>query len=139
MPGAVVAVTFLVLIAAIHIYWALGGQMGKSAAVPERNGRKVFQPGSLATLIVAIALLIAATIVAIEAGLIFKNKFQPYVSILSLALALVFLARAVGDFRYVGFFKRIVGTRFARLDTWFFSPLCMVLALLIADAIVGAH
>ena len=31
--------------------------------------------------------------------------------------AVVFLARAVGDFRYVGFFKRVRGTRFARLDT----------------------
>lgn len=138
MAGAVVSVTLLVLIAAIHVYWALGGHAGKSAALPERNGVQVMQPGPLATLSVAIALLIAASIVAIEAGLFFRGEFQPYVFILSVLLVFVFLARAVGDFRYVGFFKTIVGSRFARLDTLVFSPLCVLLALLIADAIVGA-
>ncbi len=138
MTGAVVSVTILVLIAATHIYWAMGGRSGKAVAVPERNGLPAFKPGALATLGVAVALLIAAAIVAIQAGFIFQGKFQPYVFILSVALALVFLARAVGDFRYVGFFKRVVGSRFARLDTWVFSPLCVLLALLIADAIVGA-
>jgi hypothetical protein len=137
MTGAVVSVTILVLIAATHLYWAMGGRSGKSAAVPERNGLPAFKPGALATLGVAVALLIAAFIIAIQAGLIFKGKFQPYAVVLSVALALVFLARAIGDFRYVGFFKRVVGSRFARLDTWVFSPLCVLLALLIADAIVG--
>ncbi len=138
MIGAVVSVTILVLIAATHLYWAMGGRLGKSAAVPERNGLPAFEPGALATLGVAVALLIAAAIVAIQAGLIFQGGFQPYAFILSVALALVFLARAVGDFRYVGFFKRVVGSRFARLDTWVFSPLCVLLALLIADVLTGA-
>jgi hypothetical protein len=38
------------------------------------------------------------------------------------------LARAVGDFRYVGFFKRVRDSRFATLDTRVYSPLCFVLA-----------
>jgi hypothetical protein len=138
MAGAIVSVTLLVLIAATHIYWALGGRAGKSAAVPERNGRPVIRPSALTTLLVAAALLIAATIVAIQAGLILRSAFQPYARDLSVGLACVFPARAIGDFRYVGFFKRIVGSRFACLDTYFYSPLCMVLALSIADAIVGA-
>jgi hypothetical protein len=137
MAGAIVSVTLLVLIAAIHIYWALGGRAGKSAAIPERDGRPVFQPGAVTTLFVAVALLIAAAIVAIQAGLIWRGAFQPYVRILSVALAVIFLARAVGDFRYVGFFKRIVESRFARLDTYVFSPLCVLMAVSIADAIVG--
>jgi hypothetical protein len=32
--------------------------------------------------------------------------------------------------RYVGFFKRIRDTRFARLDTLAYSPLCAMLAVL---------
>jgi hypothetical protein len=138
MAGAIVSVTLLVLIAATHVYWALGGRAGMSAAIPERNGRPVFQPGAVTPLFVAVALLIAAAIVAMQAGLIWRGAFQPYVRILSVALAVIFLARAIGDFRYVGFFKRIVGSRFARLDTYVFSPLCVLLALSIADAIVGA-
>jgi catechol 2,3-dioxygenase-like lactoylglutathione lyase family enzyme len=41
----------------------------------------------------------------------------------------VFLLRAVGDFRLVGFFKRVRGTPFARWDTRLFSPLCVALGL----------
>jgi hypothetical protein len=137
MAGAITSVTLLVLIAAVHVYWALGGRAGKAASIPERNGAPVFRPGFLATLCVAMALLVAAAIVAIQAGLMLPGAFRPMVTILSVALALVFLGRALGDFRYVGFFKKVTGSSFARLDTWVFSPLCVLMALLIADAIVG--
>jgi hypothetical protein len=50
-------------------------------------------------------------------------------------LAAVFAARAVGDFRYVGFFKRVRDSRFARRDSRLFSPLCAAIAL--AAAMVG--
>jgi hypothetical protein len=42
--------------------------------------------------------------------------------------------RAIGDFRYVGFFKRIRDSKFARLDTLAYSPLCAALAVLIGIA-----
>ena len=38
------------------------------------------------------------------------------------------LVRAIGDFGYVGFFKRKGGNPFARLDTRVYSPLCLLLA-----------
>ena len=44
------------------------------------------------------------------------------------ALALGLLVRAIGDFGYVGFFKRKGGNPFARLDTRVYSPLCLLLA-----------
>ena len=43
-------------------------------------------------------------------------------------IAGVFLVRAIGDFRYVGFFKKIKGTIFANLDTKFYTPLCILLS-----------
>ncbi len=49
-------------------------------------------------------------------------------------LAAIFVLRAVGDFHYVGFFKRVRGSVFARRDTWVFSPLCVVLAVLITTS-----
>lgn len=52
-------------------------------------------------------------------------------------LALVFFARGVGDFRYVGFFKSIKGSLFAMRDTYVYSPLCMVLAAMIAVVAVN--
>jgi hypothetical protein len=44
-------------------------------------------------------------------------------------LALAFAARAVGDFRWIGAFKREHESKFARLDTVYYVPLCALLAL----------
>ena len=48
------------------------------------------------------------------------------------------LMRAIGDFRYVGFFKRVRGSRFARMDTTLYSPLCLALAAGVAAVAFGA-
>jgi hypothetical protein len=45
------------------------------------------------------------------------------------ALAVLFGGRAIGERRYVGFFKRVRGTAFAWWDTRVFSPLCAALSL----------
>jgi hypothetical protein len=45
-----------------------------------------------------------------------------------LGVAVVLAARGVGDFRLVGLFKRVRGTRFARLDSRIYTPLCFALA-----------
>ena len=44
-------------------------------------------------------------------------------------LALVFALRAIGDFRYVGFFKSLGDDPFRTWDTWLFSPLCLAIGL----------
>ena len=38
------------------------------------------------------------------------------------------LSDTKGNFRLVGFFKKVRGTRFATLDTRYYSPLCLFLA-----------
>ena len=48
------------------------------------------------------------------------------------ALALGLLARAIGEFKYVGFFKKVGGSAFARMDTLLYSPLCLALSVAIA-------
>jgi len=48
---------------------------------------------------------------------------------LSCALALGLFMRAVGEFKCVGFFQRVRGSRFATLDTLVYSPLCLLLAM----------
>jgi hypothetical protein len=47
----------------------------------------------------------------------------------------VLAARAIGDRRYVGLFKRVRDTEFARRDTFVYSPLCAILTL--AGAVVA--
>ena len=113
----------------MHVYWALGGRVGKSAAVPELDGQRAFIPSRAGTLVVAAALLFAATVVAIAGGQFEVGGFRGIFRILAFGLSATFIARAVGDFRLVGFFKRVRGTHFARLDTTVFAPLCLVLGL----------
>ena len=50
-------------------------------------------------------------------------------------LAFVFAARAIGDFGLVGFFKTRGDGAFARLDTWVYSPLCLILAAAIGTIV----
>jgi hypothetical protein len=36
---------------------------------------------------------------------------------------------SIGDFRLMGFFKSVTGTRFGTRDTWLYSPVCLLLGL----------
>lgn len=118
-----------------HVYWLLGGLVGSDAAIPEVDGKPVFQPSVVATFIVAVALALCALLIAATAGLVSLPLSQTVLAWLTRALAIVLLLRAIGDFKFVGFFKRSRGTRFARLDTLVYSPLCLLLA--IGSFIVG--
>ena len=81
------------------------------------------------TLLVALALLGAAGLVSLEGGFWSLSGLKDWVHGATLLLAGVMLARAVGEFRYVGFFKTVRNTRFGQLDTRFYSPLCLFLGL----------
>ena len=113
-------------LALLHLYWVLGGQIGLTAVIPVANNRPLFKPTPLITSGVIIALFTAAL-------LVFSNlyRFLPAWLTLggTLGLALIFLLRALGEFHYVGFFKRIKDTAFARNDTLIYSPLCLFLSL----------
>lgn len=116
------------VIALIHVYWAAGGQSGWCAAIPEIDGTPAFIPSTGATLIVASCLAGCALLVAAIAGLMPLPLPQQVLAWLARALSLVLFLRAMGDFRLVGFFKRIRSSRFAYLDTAIYSPLCLLLA-----------
>ena len=126
---AVAVVAVFVILALVHAYWAFGGQAGSRAAVPEVHERPAFVPSAAATFTVAIGLGACAVLVAASAGLVVAAVPAKWVTWLAFALAFALLARAVGDFRLVGFFKRVRGTRFARLDSAVYAPLCLGLAV----------
>ena len=119
----------------IHTYWLFGGRAGQRAAIPEIDGKPVFQPSTLSTLVVAMGLALCAVVIAATAGILTLPLPHVVLAWLTRALAVILLARAIGDFRVVGFFKRISHSRFAQLDTVLYSPLCLALA--IGSAIIG--
>jgi hypothetical protein len=125
--SAIVSLAFVAL-ALWHFRMALSPAKGMTGAVPSESGKPLFVPSVRATLAVGIVLLAFACLVAATGGLVEVGLPVRVLSWCSYALALGLFARAVGEFKYVGFFKRVRGTEFARLDTLLYSPLCLVLA-----------
>ena len=125
--GIVVAVIFA-LLGLLHLYWAGGGRFGRGAAIPTAGGERLLNPSPVGTILVAAALFAAALVVL--GRLKFWGAGLPvwifYVG--TWVISALFLLRTVGDFRYVGFFKSVSGTDFARWDTMLFSPLCLFIA-----------
>ena len=118
-----------IVLAAMHFYWAMGGNALKGAAVPEISGKVAFSPGPLATAGVGVALIACAALIAAASGFLGIALPHYLLSWLCYALSLILLARAIGDFRLVGFFKTVRNSRFARLDSAVYSPLCLALSL----------
>ena len=133
MTTVIAVILFLVFLflASMHVYWALGGRWGREAVIPAKeDNAKVFTPGPLPTLIVAAGLLLLGLIILVSAGLTpftlpaWLHQYALWI------IAAIFMLRAIGDFKYVGFFKKITKTRFGRNDTRYYSPLCMVICIL---------
>ncbi len=134
MTTAIAIVLFLifVFISSIHFYWAFGGKWGGDAVLPTKddNNTKVLNPTILPTLIVAFGFLGFGLFVLIISGLIDFNvphwlsKYGLWI------IAGIFMLRAIGDFNYVGFFKKIKQTKFGKNDTKYFSPLCLAIGIL---------
>lgn len=109
----------------LHVYWAFGGRKWIKGAIPEVKGKPALQPGPLATMVVAAGLFM----MGILALLIVLQEIQVW-TWLGWGVAAIFLIRALGDFKYVGFFKRRgQQSIFARRDTQFYSPLCLGISL----------
>jgi len=126
MLASITAGVFAVL-ALLHFYWALGGAggTGSSAAIPEVNGVPAFKPTKAGTAAVGLVLLATAAIVLLDVRLLIAGA------------AAVLVLRAIGDFRLVGFFKRPNPSRFARMDTRYYSPLCLALGAALAAIAAG--
>ena len=128
----------LAVLAGLHFHWAAGGGSGIGAAVPSVDGRPLFSPGPLACIAVGLALVAAAGVLALRGDLV-SLPLPEWISRLGTwGVAGVFALRSVGDFRYVGFFKRVRGTPFARRDSLIYSPLCASIACLTVGLAIWA-
>ena len=132
----IVCATFLA-IAVWHLYMAWSPATDASGSVPSKDGKPLFVPSARATVLVAVMLVLFAGLVAATAGLLQVSIPGAMLRWLSYLLAAGLFARAVGDFRFVGFFKRVRGTRFATLDYFVYSPICLLLAAGVARIAYG--
>ena len=121
-------------IAFIHFYWAFGGRKWSSLAIPTRSDSPeipLFKPRVIETLIVTIGFLVFAWIIGMKVQLVPRIWLsQTYTTYAVFGIALIFLVRSIGEFRYVGFFKNNKHTPFGQMDTRYYSPLCLFIAII---------
>ena len=139
IPSIVAAVMFIVL-AGVHAYWAVGGVWpGIDADSLHRTvvggapGRH--SPGPTATWMVAAIMLAAALTVLGGAGLLSLPVPRRWLRTSALVGATVLLLRGLQGFVDTRMRPETAGGPFARLNVWFYSPLCFVLAVCTALAV----
>ncbi|AUS05183.1 DUF3995 domain-containing protein [Pseudotamlana carrageenivorans] len=121
---------FLIL-ALIHFNWIFGGTFGLNASLPTNlEGKRVLNPKPLETVIVGLDLSFFSLFYILQSGLITFTLPHWVISVGGWLIPSIFLLRAIGEFKYVGFFKRIKHTAFGKMDTKLFSPLCLVIAIM---------
>ncbi len=123
--------TIFTALALLHFYWAMGGKRFSEGVLPVKNdGTPSFVPGVFATIVVAFGLLGFALLTFAKLG-DFDIWLSPkIVAYGNYAITAIFALRAIGDFYYVGFFKKIKNTTFAKKDTAIYSPLCLIISVL---------
>ena len=127
---SIILLTFFTSLGFIHFYWLFGGKWGLEKVIPTKDN----QTGTLsipkfATLIVALVLLLFGLIYLVKSRLInvhipnLATKYGYWI------IPSIFILRAIGDFKYVGFFKKIKDTEFAKADSKWFVPLCLTIGI----------
>jgi hypothetical protein len=130
--------TILLAIAALHLFWA-AGLRPSGAVIPERDGQPVFAPRRPITMFMALLFTLSAWVLLVRSGAILPPAVPVLPRLIRWAtwgIAMIFVLRAVGEFHYVGFFKRGRTTRFARMDDRVYSPLALLLGM--GSALIAA-
>jgi hypothetical protein len=130
------ALAIIAFAAAFHAHWAFGGRLGFSVSLPQLPDGAPVMAHRLpwwrpAAGVVALCLLCLALLLLEQAGYM-KLPLPPgLVRAALLCVGVAFVARALIPNSYVGFFKSIRTTRWAKYDTRLYSPLFLLLGLLI--------
>lgn len=124
---SIIVAIIMSVVSLFHFYWAFGGNYGLSSAGPVLEGKKKFIPSNILTFIVACILFGLA---ALSIQLIWPFKpLRDFVSYVGYFCSFVLIIRGIGDFKYVGLFKKVYNSNFAELDTKYFSPLIVFLGI----------
>ncbi len=127
---SIVLACIFIMLALLHFSWALGNTWGFTSALPTDNeGRFVLNPAPWESVVVGLALMLFGILYLVRARVLPIRLPGWLIQIGSWLIPLIFLLRAIGDFKYLGFFKTISSTAFARLDTIYYSPLCAFIAI----------
>ncbi len=132
----VVALVIIAFAAAFHAHWAFGGQLGFSVSLPQQpDGTPVmahrltwWRPaaGGVALCLICVAVLLLAW-----AGHLELPLPRRLIRLGLIFVGATFICRGLIPNVYVGFFKALRTTRWAKYDTQLYSPLFLLLGMLI--------
>ena len=132
----VLALGIIAFAAAFHLSWALGGRRGLPISLPQQpDGTPVmahrlpwWRPaaGGVALFLAGLAILLL-----VQAEHLHLPLPAEVVRPTLLAVGVTFILRSLVPNRYVGFFKTLRSTRWAKYDTRLYSPLFLLLGILI--------
>ncbi|WP_254785764.1 DUF3995 domain-containing protein [Zhouia amylolytica] len=126
----ILSFVFIVL-AIIHFNWVLGGNFGLSVALPtNEQGIRVLHPKKADSAIVGAGLLTFGLFYLNTSGFVMFRLPEWIYSYGGWIIPAIFFLRAIGEFKYIGFFKKIKHTPFGKMDTKLFSPLCLLIAVI---------
>lgn len=138
----ILALAIIAFAAAFHLHWALGGRIGYSVSLPQRDDGNPVMANRLGWWRwgaggVALALILLAALALIVAGYM-QAPLAPAVAAGTLGMVgAAFVFRALVPTRWTGFFKTIRTTRWARFDTFLYSPLFLILGVTLIAVAAG--
>jgi Protein of unknown function (DUF3995) len=129
---SIILATVFFILSAIHIYWGFGGRVAMADAFPTKeDGTSLAKvPGIMASFVVAVGLFFFGLFYLLK-GKLLSNVLPCYINEYGYwVIGFMFSLRALGDFKYVGLFKKIKATPFGIKDTNIYTPLCIFISCL---------
>ena len=126
-----IACSFILAYAAVfHFYWGFGGKLGFGVSLPQlENGQPAFKQTAIGCHLVGLVMVGAIILILAFSGSISLPINSMFLQYCVGGLSFIFIVRALSWHKYVGLFKSVRNTRFARYDTWQYSPLSLLLGL----------
>jgi len=113
-----------------HFYWFFGGVWGLEHVIPAKDKVSSLSIPKFATLIVGLVLVLFGLVYFIKSGLTNVQIPNWVTNYGYWIIPSIFILRAIGEFNYVGFFKKVKNTEFAKADSKIFSPLCLIIGII---------
>ena len=120
-----------IVLGLIHFNWVFGGDWGFEKALPTKeNGERVLNPKKIDSAIVGLGLTLFSLFYLLRSGFLNIDLPNWIITFGSWIIPSIFFLRAIGDLKYVGFFKKVKKTEFGKADLEIFSPLCLAIGII---------
>lgn len=123
--------TVFFVLGILHLSWALGNSWGFASSLPTKEtGERVLNPKRIDSAIVGLVLIAFGLFYGIKTNYVHLQLPNWIIRFANWFIPALFLLRAIGDFNYIGVFRKVKKTAFEKLDRTFFTPLCILISAL---------